>query len=141
MGLFVVFHSFFGFFGSLHKIHTICFCESFIKQMCSRGCFLEPLVRCFGKKPSFSVFCGDWFRVLMLSSMDRLKLKCKGFFCVRETYFMLISILGIGFFLFASIDILSKQLALTIVLAYISIAVSLVAVLGTGLFQFFLVHM
>ncbi|KAL9330868.1 hypothetical protein ACSQ67_000478 [Phaseolus vulgaris] len=81
MGLFVVFHSFFGFFGSLHKIHTICFCESFIKQMCSRGCFLEPLVRCFGKKPSFSVFCGDWFRVLMLSSMDRLKLKCKGFFC------------------------------------------------------------
>ncbi|KAG4931282.1 hypothetical protein JHK84_048273 [Glycine max] len=52
--------------------------------MYSRGCLLAPLVRCFGKKPqcpSFFVFCGAWFRVLVFSSMDKLKLKCKGIFC------------------------------------------------------------
>ncbi|KAK7311105.1 hypothetical protein RJT34_09012 [Clitoria ternatea] len=49
----------------------------------SRSCFLAPLDRCFGKKPccsSFLAFCGAWFRVLMLSAMDKLKLKCKGVF-------------------------------------------------------------
>ncbi|RDX78401.1 hypothetical protein CR513_41323, partial [Mucuna pruriens] len=52
--------------------------------MFSRGCLLAPLVRCFGKKtccPSFFVFCGPWFHVLVLSAMDKLKLKCKGLFC------------------------------------------------------------
>ncbi|KAG4382621.1 hypothetical protein GLYMA_14G116900v4 [Glycine max] len=52
--------------------------------MHSRVCLLAPLVRCFGTKPrcpSFFVFYGSWFRVLVLSSMDKLKLKCKGLFC------------------------------------------------------------
>ncbi|XP_022638171.1 uncharacterized protein LOC106764670 isoform X3 [Vigna radiata var. radiata] len=55
--------------------------KSFITEMCSRGCFQAPLVRCYVKKPSCSVFCGAWFRVLVLSFMDKLKLKCKGIFC------------------------------------------------------------
>ncbi|KAK7384679.1 hypothetical protein VNO78_30380 [Psophocarpus tetragonolobus] len=44
------------------------------------GCLLAPIVRCFGKKPScpsFLVFCGAWFRVVVLSAMDKLKLKFK----------------------------------------------------------------
>lgn len=55
-----------------------------IRGMYSRDCLLAPLGRCFGKKlycPSFLVFCGAWFRVLVLSAMDKLKLKCKGLFC------------------------------------------------------------
>ncbi|WVY89855.1 hypothetical protein V8G54_035369 [Vigna mungo] len=56
--------------------------KSFITEMCSRGCFQAPLVRCYVKKPSCSVFCGAWFRVLVLSFMDKLKLKCNGIFCI-----------------------------------------------------------
>ncbi|TKY58146.1 hypothetical protein E2542_SST15202 [Spatholobus suberectus] len=41
-------------------------------------------VGCFGQKPccpSFLVLRGSWFRVLVVSAMDKLRLKCKGLFC------------------------------------------------------------
>lgn len=55
----------------------------------SRCCLLAPLGnRCSGKKPcsSFLLFCGTCFRLLVLSAMEKLKLKCKELFSVRETF-------------------------------------------------------
>ncbi|KAK7320689.1 hypothetical protein VNO77_30390 [Canavalia gladiata] len=57
---------------------------TFLGDMYSRCCLLAPLGRCFGEKPccsSILLFCGAWFRALVLSAMDKLKLKCKGIFC------------------------------------------------------------
>ncbi|KAL1353228.1 uncharacterized protein LOC107605355 isoform X1 [Arachis ipaensis] len=53
--------------------------------MYSRCCFLAHFGVCSGKKPcwSFLLFCCACFRVLLLSSMEKLKLKCKGVFCSR----------------------------------------------------------
>ena len=54
--------------------------------MDSRCCLLKQLGRCSGKKPccSFLLFYGACFRAAVLSTMEKLKLKCKGFFIVRQ---------------------------------------------------------